>query len=401
MTTYLYKVKDADGGVFWGIAEAKNIKELKKQLRSNDYFFISATVFDSRNLSKIKFKLDDLLMFTHRLSYLIEAGVPIIQSLNIIWKQSEQKDLQIVVSYVRKKLEEGATLQEALNYFPNVFPPMYLALIGVAEIGAGLVRILRKLNEYLESQKAFDQRVQKATIYPSFVLGFALLVVIGLFVFVVPTFEKVIVKLHGELPIITKVLFGFSTLLRNPFFIGFVVLSAIIGSFLWVYFKKFDKFVYWLDSWKLKAPFLKKVLFPLVVGRLTRSLGLLIASGVPLLVALEVSKKTIGNKRIETAIDQIKRQIAEGGSLFDAFKSTKAFPVILVDIMGIGESSGKLHEMLEKISFYFEEEADHALVKFLTFLEPMLIITVGAIVLTVLLGIYLPIFSIQNTLRAM
>ena len=401
MDLFLYKVKNDTGRTLVGVLEAKNIKEVKRLFQIQDHFFLSAQTYDRNNLARIQLKLDDLVMFNQRLSYLIDAGVPILQSLRTLWKQSEHPDVQIVVSYIYENLEHGGTLREAFGAFPKAFSPMYLALISVAEVGAGLSNILKKLSQYLEDQKKFYSRMKRATMYPLFVLGFALMVLLGLFVFVVPTFEKVITKLHSELPILTQILFGFSNLIRNPIVLLVLILVIILTIILWKYFSKVEAVKYRIDYWKLKMPLFKDILYPLSVGRFTRSLSLLISSGVPLLTSVEVAQSTIVNKWLQKAVDEIRQFILEGGSLYEAFKATKVFPLIVVEMVGIGEAGGKLQKLLENVSTHLEEEADYALNKFLTFIEPILIIFVGGIVLLVLLGIYLPIFSLQNVLRTM
>jgi len=401
MALFIYKVKNDVGRTLVGIAEAENVKEVKRQFHVPDHFFISARAYNSRHLARIRLKLDDLLMFNNRLSCLVEAGVPILQALSILWRQSEHHDVQIIVSYMREELEEGASLWEVFSAFPAAFPPIYLALINVAEVGAGMANILKKLSQYLEDQKKFYSRLSRATMYPAFVLGFALLVLIGLFVFIVPTFEKVILRLHGELPFLSKVLFGISNLLCNPYFDGAVVICVIIALFLWRFLSKIEAYKYMLDYWKIKAPLLKNVLYPLSVARFTRSLSLLLGSGVPLVTAVEVCNTTINNSWLQKAVEDIRQNLLDGGSLYDAFKITKAFPFMVVEMIGIGETGGKLQQLLEMASAYLEEEADYALTKYLTYLEPLMIIAVGAIVLFVLLGIYLPIFSIQSVLRTL
>jgi len=401
MASFLYKAKDEEGHTLFGLIQAQDLKDVKKQMRGSENYFISAQPYDVRNLTGKHLKLDELLMFTNRLSYMIEAGLPILKALTILWKQSDNKDTQIVISYIRTKLENGLNLQEAFGFFPKVFPPMYLAMISVAELGGGLPKILRKLSQYLQDQKAFITRMKRATTYPAFVLGFAVLVILGMFMFVVPIFQKVISQLHGDLPVITKILFGISAFLRNIYCMAGVLLAGVAVFFIWRSLYKIKNFRIRIDSWKLKAPLLKEVFYPLYVGRFIRSLGILLSSGVPLLESIKVAKTTLVNARIETAVTEIEKQASEGSNLYDAFKSTKTFSYLLVDMIGIGEKSGKLTQILENMATYLEEEADYKLAKFLTLLEPALIIFVGGAVLFVMLGIYLPVFSIQSSLRSM
>lgn len=401
MATFLYKIKDDSGRTLWGINEASDINAIKKQFLGTEYYFISAHYYNKAQLANISLNLDHLLIFTHRFSSLIESGIPILQALHILWKQSETKNVQIIVSHIHKKLEEGSTLFEAFNAFPKVFPEMYLSLISVAEVGAGLVDVLRKLSQYLQEQKKFLARIKRITMYPTIILTFAFLVLIGMFTFVVPTFQKVLLKLHVKLPLLTQILFNLSGLIRNGYFIGFLFGTLIVILLLYKYCRRIRNFGYMVDSWKLKAPILKTILYPLSVSRFARSLSLLVGGGVPLVTGINVAKQTAVNIRIENAIEEAKNQVMEGGSLYEAFKSTKTFPIIFVEMIGIGESSGKLQRMLEKIADHLDEEVDYALYKFLTFLEPLSIILVGAIVLLVLLGIYFPIFSLQNTLKTL
>ena len=401
MPAYLYKIKDTSGLTLYGVSEAKNAQDIKRQFRDTEYYFISAQGYPAGRFAHIHLGLDDLLMFTERLASLIEAGVPILQSMHILWKQSTVRDVQIIVTHIRKKLEDGATLYEAFSAFPNVFPTMYLALISVAEVGGSLVEILKKLSQYLQDQKKFVSRVKRAAMYPMFVMSFAFLVLICMFAFVVPTFQKVLSKLHVELPLLTKILFNISAFVRNVPLIIFLVIVIIGGIILYKFLRKSKGLDYMIDALKLKIPLFKDVYYPLLIGRFTRSFSLLIGSGVPVITSLTVARGTVVNMYIESSIEEIKLQVMEGGSLYEAFKSIKTFPIMLVEMVGIGESTGKLQYLLEKVSDHLDAEVDYKLYKFLTILEPLLIIFVGAIVLVVLLGIYFPIFTLQNTLRTM
>ncbi len=323
-----------------------------------------------------------------------------MQALNILWKQSEDKNTQLVVSHMRKRLENGSSLAEAFNDFPKVFPTMYRALISVAEVGAGLVLILKKLSQYLEDQKKFIARVKRATMYPSIVMGFSVIVLIAMFAFVVPVFQKVLSKINAELPVLTQILFGLSEMMRSLTFWGVVIVLGVIGFVVFKHFKHHRQVAFLVDSIKLKVPIFRQVFYLLSISRFVRSFGLLQGSGVPLITSLDVARSTVVNVYIENAVIEIKRQVSEGGSLYQAFKSTRMFPLMLVEMIGIGETSGQLGKLLEKVADHLDEEVDYAINKFLTYLEPALIIVVGAIVLVVLLGVYLPIMSLWGALRS-
>ncbi len=401
MPAFLYKLRDDTGRTLFGITEAKDINDVKRQFRNSDNYFVSADKYDLSRLARISLTLDELLMFTHRLSSLVEAGVPILLALHILWRQSESKNIQIIVSYIRQSIEDGANLLDAFSAFPNVFSKMYLALIGVAEVGAGLVEVLRKLSQNLQEQKKFIVRIKRATMYPIIVLSFAFLVLMGMFMFVVPTFQKVLVNLNAKLPLLTQILFNISNILRNVNFLIITGAVVVLGILFYKIMRPTKTFSYFIDSLKLRLPFVKKIFYPLSVARFSRSLSLLIGGGVRLVSAIDVAKTTVVNVRVENAISDIRKQVTEGGSLYEAFKSTKAFPIILVEMVGIGENSGKLPQVLEKVANHLDEEVDYLLYKFLTMLEPLLIVLLGGIILIVFLGTYLPIFSLQGALRAL
>ena len=394
MSMFLYKLKDETGRVFWGVVEARDKKEVKRKFRSTEYFLIGVESYSKKKLSQMRLPLDALVIFTHRFYSLIEAGLPILSALNILWRQSESHDVQIITSHIRKCLEDGSNLGEAINEFPLVFPVMYRALISVAEEGAGLVPILAKISEYLEDQKAFIARAKKAVLYPSLVLVFAVLVLLGMFLFVVPTFQKVLEKLHVKLPFFTQLIFHISEVLRSGYF--YLFLGLVVGGGIVVY-KKFRTnrhFRLWMDDFKLRVPYFRNIFYMLSMSRFVRSLSLLIGAGISIIVSLDTAKTTVVNQKIEQAVDEIRKQVIEGISLYPAFKSTKMFPLMLVEMIGIGETSGSLAKLLTKSAVHFDEEVDYYINKFLTYLEPLLIILVGGIVGIILLGIYLPIFSL-------
>lgn len=398
MRTYIYKLKDETGKTLYGFSEAYNKKDLKKRLRHSSFFYISAEISDRKRIFNSKVDLEALLVFTRRLSSLIEAGIPILTAMHILWRQTEDKTIQLVISHMRNRLEEGKKISIALDDFPRMFPPMYRAMISVAEKAGGLVIILKRLTKYLEYQKLFITRTKKATLYPTIVIVFAVIILICMFVFVVPKFQTVLAQLHVELPLITRVVLGLSQIMRSPLFIAGTFLVLAVGYFLYKILKQDPKFAQTVDYQKLKLPYVGKILYALSLGRFVRSLSILVGAGLPIVESFEVAKTTTSNQYISDGINQAQKKIERGQSLYESFKEVKLFPVMFIEMVGVGESSGSIVQSLENLADHFDEEVEYKQNKFFTLLEPFLIIFVGIIVIITLLAIYMPIFSLWSGL---
>lgn len=398
MANFIYCVKDANGRSLHGLIEAADKKEVKQSLNHNEYFFVSAYPCNLEKLFNQTVKDQTLIMFTHRLTSLIEAGIPILAAMNILWRQTEDKTIQIVVSHMKNQLEQGSQISSAIKDFPNIFPVVYRALIRVGELSGALVLVLRKLGEYLDYRAQIVSRTKRVTLYPSIVIIFSILVVIGMFAFVVPTFQKVLVKLKVDLPWITEVIIGISDTIRSPLFILGFFIFLILSVLFFKMVKSSPKLSYHFDRWVLKIPYFGNILFIFSLSQVVRSLSILLVAGVPIIESLEFASSTAGNRKIIADLEEIKHQIEQGSSLYDAFCNTKGFPVMLTEMIGVGESSGMLVQILEKLTKHFDEEVDYNLNRFLTILEPLLILVVGAIVVVTLLAIYLPVVSIWQGL---
>lgn len=391
---YIYKVRDETGKSFCGLVEAPDPRAIKKNLRSSNLYFVSARPFRTSQLYRKKVSLETLLMFTHRMYSLIEAGIPILSSLNILWRQTEDLTMQLVVSRMMLQIESGNSLSEAVAEFPNIFSNIYIAMITVGESGAGLVPLLKELSLYLEAQKQFISRIKRATIYPSIVMVIALLVMLFMFIFVVPTFQRVLNSINAEMPMITQVLMFISDTIRTVYF-PVISLAVLLGLYyLYRYMERVPKMRRILDDWKMKVPILGEIVYILSLGRFTRTLGLLSGSGLQIIRSLQIARSTIGNQKIEDAVHDVEQQISQGISLYEAFRSVPVFPVIMLEMVGIAEKKGNISVAFEKLAVHFDEKADYLLNRFLVLLEPILIIVVGSIVGFILAGVYLPIFSL-------
>ena len=398
MALFLFRVKDDNGRTLHGIVEANTAGEAKQVKRNEQYFFLSVAPFQRKSLSSMSVDLQTLAIFTHRLMSLIEAGIPILSAMQILWRQTEDKTIQIAVSHIKAQLEEGHQISAAMDDLPKAFPLVYRALIRVGEISGALVPILRKLTDYLDYQVKVIDRTKRATFYPSMVIVFSILVVIGMFAFVVPTFQKVLARLHVELPVLTKIVLAMSATIRSPWFILASVTTLILGIALFNILKKDERWGFLIDKALFKIPYFGPILYLFSLSQVTRSLSILLGAGVPIIDSLQVAATTAGNKKTVADLHEIMLQVEQGGSLYDSFRRIKDFPVMLVEMVGIGESTGLLINVLEKVTQHFDEEVDYELNRFLTVLEPLLIIIVGILVIVTLLAIYLPVISIWQGL---
>jgi len=398
MKTFIYKLKDETGKALYGFLDASDKKELKRRLRQSTYYFISAVECDKNRIFKKRIDLDTLLMFTRRLASLIEAGIPILTAMHILWRQTEEQTLQLVISHIRRKLEEGKKISEALEDFSNIFPVMYRSMISVAEKAGGLVAILKKLTVYIDYQRQTIMRAKKATLYPVIVVIFAFLVLICMFTFVVPTFQSILIKLKIELPLLTRVVLWISKVLRSwQFIVTFFVLGGAI-VFTYKNLRKNPKFSYYFDYFKFKIPILGYILYSISLSRFIHSLSILIGAGLPIIESFKVAKMTTSNQRLLIGIDEVQQKVEQGASLYESFKGAKIFPVLVTEMIGIGESAGTMVNSLNNLAAHFDEEIEYRQNKLFTLIEPFLIMVVGGIVIITLLAIYLPIFSIWKGL---
>lgn len=400
MAAYIYKLKDDTGKVLWGFMEADNKKDLKHKLRSSHFYFIASQRCRPRAVFHRAVDCDTLLMFTHRLASLIGAGIPIVSAMHILWRQTEDHTLQLIISHLRRHLEEGNKVSEAMRDFPRVFPPMYRALIAIAEKSGGLVAVLEKLTEYLQYQKQVMTRIKKASLYPAIVVVFSILVLTAMFVFVVPVFQQVLGRLHVELPVLTRAVLEISRLLKTWYVSGGIILAGLALALIYRVLRNDPACGYLIDSYKLRLPVIGPIFYTVALSRFVRALSILMSAGLPILESFEAAKTTAVNRRLVSAINRVQQGVEQGGSLHDAFKEVRMFPIMLIEMVGIGESGGTLADVFQSLAAHLDEEVDYKLNHVLTLLEPALIIMVGGVVIVTLLAVYMPIFTIWQTLAA-
>jgi type IV pilus assembly protein PilC len=339
----------------------------------------------------------DLVIFTRQFATMIDAGLPLVQCLDILAGQLDNMAFREVLSKVKMKVESGSTLADSLAEHPKVFDTLYTQLVAAGEIGGILDTILNRLAQYIEKAEKLKSKVKGAMVYPSIVLIVAVGVTVVLLLFVTPTFEKMFKDFGGAMPVPTQIVIDLSAWLQHNigYLVGFVI-AAVIGFRAWVNWPKGR--VQW-DSFVIRTPIFGPLVRKVAVARFTRTLGTMISSGVPILDALEVVAKTAGNAVVEKAIRYTKEKIAEGKTIVQPLSETKVFPSMVVQMIGVGEATGAMDQMLTKIADFYDDEVDAAVAALTSLIEPVMMVFLGGIVGGFLVAMYLPIFSIAGAIK--
>jgi len=339
----------------------------------------------------------DILVFTRQFSVMIDAGLPLVQALDIIGTQADNPAFRKVLLAVKGKVEAGSTFADALSDHPKVFDELFTQLVRAGEVGGILDTILQRLGAYIEKNSKLKRRVKGAMVYPAVVLVVALGVVVALIGFVVPTFEKMFKDMGGALPAPTQFLVDLSYGFRSAWYLYLGVPLAIFVGFKMAIAKGRGQEV-WHDT-VLKLPLFGPLIRKVAVARFTRTLGTMISSGVPILDALEIVAKTAGNKTIEHSIYYVRAKISEGKNIAGPLAETKVFPPMVVQMIGVGEATGAMDQMLSKIADFYDDEVDVAVGALTSMIEPLMMVVLGGIVGFFMIAMYLPIFSMADTIK--
>ena len=400
MPVFTYKGTNRAGSTVTGEMTASNKAELQSLLRRQQ-------ITPSRMSEKGKefnlptfgggVKARELAVFTRQFSVMIDAGLPLVQCLEILASQQENKVFQKVLVGTRSSVEGGSTLSTAMKQYPKVFDPLYTNMVEAGETGGILDTILQRLSTYIEKNVKLQRAVKSAMVYPVGVLTIAAGVIILLLWKVVPIFATLFAGLGVDLPLPTKIVIAMSNFIGSIF--GLIILVGIVGAIFGL--------KVWhgtaggrmaIDTIVLKLPVLGILLRKIAVARFTRTLGTLIASGVPILEGLDITARTSGNAVIEKALTKVRRSLEEGKSLTEPLKETEVFPGMVTQMIAVGEQTGAMDAMLQKIADFYEEEVDAAVKDLLTALEPIMIVFLGVVVGGVVISMYLPLFSLIGKL---
>ncbi|HEY2934449.1 MAG TPA: type II secretion system F family protein [Acidobacteriota bacterium] len=344
-------------------------------------------------LPKFRAKVKDreLAVFTKQFSVMIDAGLPLVQCLDIMASQQENRTFQNVLFQIRNDVESGSTLADAMGRHPKVFSKLFVNMIAAGEAGGILDVILQRMTIFIEKIMKLKRSLRSASIYPSIILTVAIGVVTIILLFVIPVFATLFEGLGADLPLPTLLVIRASNFLGQFFIFIFIALVlAVLGL---RYYYKTESGRLFIDKFLLAVPIFGTVLKKIAVARFSRTLSTLLISGIPILEGLDITARTAGNKIIELALLRTRKTVEEGKTIVEPLRQAGIFPPMVIQMVGVGEQTGELDQMLTKVADYYDEEADRAIANFLTLLEPMLIVFLGVVVGGIVVSMYLPLFT--------
>jgi len=394
MPVFEYKGKTVTGSQVEGELKVKDRAELDRILRRNKILIDKVTKKPSQIQIRIGsgIKKVHVSRFTRQFATMIGAGLPMVQCLDILSKQMDSQEFCKIIGEIKDAVSSGSTLSEAMGKHKKVFDELYVNMVEAGEMGGALDTILVRLANYREKADALTRKVKGAMVYPAIVSLVATGVTIAMLTFIVPIFAKMFANLGAELPGPTQFVLGISHFLQNYFL---VILGALV--LLFVGFKvmmRNEEGRFQFDKFMLKTPVFGDLIRKSAVARFTRTLGTLIQSGVTILDALEITAKTAGNKVLQRAIKKSVLSIAEGDTITNPLKESGVFPPMVIQMIGVGEKTGGLDEMLSKIADFYDEEVDAAVSALTSMIEPVIIVFMGIVIGGILIAMYLPLFDI-------
>jgi len=339
----------------------------------------------------------DIILFARQFSTMIDAGLPIIQCLEILYTQQGNKTFKRMIKEIKEQVEGGATLAEALKRFPKHFDSLFVNMIAAGEAGGILDAILRRLAAYMEKAAKLKAQVKGAMTYPIVTLIIAVLVLGVILVFVIPVFEEMFADFGGELPVPTKIVVAASEMVKSK--IIYLIVGLFIFGFAARKFYATEKGQDIFDDFVLKLPVFGQLLRKVAVAKFTRTMGTMLASGVAILEALDIVAKTAGNRTVEKAIYDVRSGIAEGRTMADPLQESGVFPAMVCQMISVGESTGALDAMLEKIADFYDEEVDQAVENLTALIEPFMLVFLGTTIGGLVVAMYLPIFKMAGAIQ--
>lgn len=397
-TVFLWEGKTRQGNVQKGEISANNKEEVTALLRKQNITPVNVTA-KSREIKlsfgEPKVTDKDVVILTRQLATMIDAGLPLVQCLEILGSQTENKTLAKVIVQVRSDVESGATFADALKKHPKVFDNLYVNMVAAGEAGGILDTILQRLAAYMEKFAKIKRQIKSAMIYPSVILFVAIAVVALLLVVVVPMLAEMFKEAGQALPLPTRIVIAISDFLKS--WGGLILLLSLVGGIFGIKkWRKTDNGLRTTDRIAMKIPVMGSLIIRVSVAKFTRTLGTLMTSGVPILEGLIIVAKTAGNKIVEEAIMQTRQSVSEGKTLAEPLTKAKVFPAMVTQMISVGEATGALDNMLNKIADFYDEEVDSAVAALTSMLEPMLMIFLGTTVGFVIIAMYMPIFQMGS-----
>ncbi len=402
MSTYVFKAMDLAGVPARGEVEAVSKQAVADQLKERGLIVIEiGSKYKSKELNVELFarvKPNDLAIATRQLSTMVSSGMTILRALHVLEQQTDSNLLKETLAAARHDVEAGLLLSDALERHPKVFSPLYVAMVRAGESGGVLEESLLRTADQLEKDASLRRQVRSATIYPSLVITFALIVMLALVAFLIPVFENVFKQFGGHLPTLTQFMVGMSHAVNNDWYVLISVVVGLIFSFLRFKRSKWGR-PRW-DAFKLRIPMkIGDVVQKVAIARWSRTLSSLTSAGVPIMQALDITGKTAGNAVLEAAMVDVITSVKGGGTISEPLRSARVFPPMVGHMVGVGEETGALDAMLSKVADFYEDEVDAAVKALTSILEPAMIILVGGIVGVIVVSMYLPLFNVYSQIK--
>jgi type IV pilus assembly protein PilC len=399
MPVYLWEGKNRSNQIQKGELEAANEDAVKAYLGRikiipNKIKKKPKDLFENVKFLQPKIKEKDIIIFARQFSTMIDAGLPIIQCLEILQSQQENPTLKKMLKEIKDAVEGGTTLADSLKRFPKHFDNLFVNMIAAGEAGGILDVILKRLAAYMEKAARLKRKVKGAMVYPAITIAVAVIVVAVILVFVIPVFQQMFSDFGSTLPGPTLVVIAMSEFVKSK--IHWIIIALVLFIIAFKKYYKTDKGRVVVDSLALKAPVFGLLIRKVSVAKFTRTMGTMLSSGVAILEALDIVAKTSGNRVVENAIYNVRTGIAEGRTMADPLQASGVFPSMVCQMIAVGESTGALDAMLEKIADFYDEEVDQAVENLTAMIEPVMIVFLGVIVGGLIVSMYLPIFKMAG-----
>ena len=400
MARFSWEGRARTGAQQKGVMEAASRGVVEAQLKKSGFSAITIKEmkgfsFKIPGLGEKKVNTREVVIFTRQFATMIDSGLPLVQCLEILSSQQDNSSFKAVLLRVKESVESGSTFADALGKHPKVFDQLYVNLVSAGEVGGILDTILNRLAAYIEKSMKLKKQIKGAMVYPATVMSIAAVVVGVILIFVIPTFAKMFEEFGGELPGPTKVVIALSNFIVKYLVVIIGLLFAGIAVFKKYYATKNGR--YQVDRLALKAPVMGPLIRKVSVAKFTRTLGTMISSGVPIMDGLEIVAKTAGNKIVEDAIYGVRQAISEGRTIAEPLAACGVFPPMVVQMIAVGEATGAMDTMLNKIADFYDDEVDAAVGAMTAMLEPILMLFLGTTVGGLVVAMYLPIFKIAGT----
>ncbi|MBU2622976.1 MAG: type II secretion system F family protein [Proteobacteria bacterium] len=399
MPVYIWTGKNKKGKIQKGEMDVFNEEAVRARLGNQKIQPIKIKLKPKDLFENIAFlqpnvRQSDIILFCRQFSTMIDAGLPIIQCLDILQSQQDNKTFKVMLKKIKEMVESGSTLAEALKKYPEQYDDLFVNMIAAGEAGGILDTILQRLSAYMEKAAKLKAQVKGAMVYPIVTLIIAAMVLIVILVFVIPVFQEMFKDFGGELPIPTQIVVNMSEFVKSKilYLIGAIILFAIAYK----RFSKTERGRIILDDLFLRLPVFGALLRKVAVAKFTRTMGTMLSSGVAILEALDIVAKTAGNKTIEKAVYDVRSGISEGRTMADPLLESGVFPSMVCQMISVGESTGALDAMLEKIADFYDEEVDQAVENLTALIEPFMLVFLGVTIGGLVIAMYLPIFKMAG-----